>query len=342
MSAKPGYLTTLGYAERWGINNDQTRCLSRLSDGVVGEAVTAAGARGRDRAGSAQGGNRLGIGVRQLGHAGAGAYQAAAPAATLYPGLERRFRHANFRGQLADRPCVGAAVDLRLATVILGLNDAGAEQQMTSLAELERKIRAAIRHGRRRATETDVEALLRAELIAVQAGPRPAEDPAMLVKPSPSLAGHEDVAVHLSRRVAARHIARCRALWHHLRPHELSHRRRRRHDEAQALAARPDRETRMPGHSRVTSGRFRPCRLCQYARSPISRDRRKTWCCMFFRAAWKTSRITVSTQASRSKNTPRVASSCAFAPVACSNWRGISSLGATRSKLSNRFPCASR
>jgi predicted DNA-binding transcriptional regulator YafY len=48
------------------------------------------------------------------------------------------------------------------------------------MAQLGTKIRAAMRHGRRRATETDVEALLRAELIAVQAGPKPAEDPAVL------------------------------------------------------------------------------------------------------------------------------------------------------------------
>ena len=45
-------------------------------------------------------------------------------------------------------------------------------------------MRSAMRHGRRRATETDVEALLQAELIAVQAGPRPAEDPPKL-PPSP-------------------------------------------------------------------------------------------------------------------------------------------------------------
>ena len=50
-----------------------------------------------------------------------------------------------------------------------------------SLSSLERKIRAGMRQARKRATETDVEALLRAELIAVQAGPRPAEDPAVLV-----------------------------------------------------------------------------------------------------------------------------------------------------------------
>jgi predicted DNA-binding transcriptional regulator YafY len=68
-----------------------------------------------------------------------------------------------------------------LGVVIAELREAGATAPAESLAALEQKVRSAIRHGRRRATETDVEALLRAELIAVQAGPRPAEDPAVLV-----------------------------------------------------------------------------------------------------------------------------------------------------------------
>ncbi len=68
-----------------------------------------------------------------------------------------------------------------LGVVIAKLRDEGASARAESLTELDRKIRAAMRHGRRRATETDVEALLRAERIAVQAGPRPAENPAVLV-----------------------------------------------------------------------------------------------------------------------------------------------------------------
>jgi predicted DNA-binding transcriptional regulator YafY len=68
-----------------------------------------------------------------------------------------------------------------LGLVVADLRDAGATARAGSLAELDRKIRAAIRQGRRRATETDVEALLRAERIAVQAGPKPTEDPAVLM-----------------------------------------------------------------------------------------------------------------------------------------------------------------
>lgn len=68
-----------------------------------------------------------------------------------------------------------------LGVIVTELSESGATARATSLAELDKKIRAAMRHGRRRATETDVEALLRAERIAVQAGPRPTEDPAVLM-----------------------------------------------------------------------------------------------------------------------------------------------------------------
>jgi predicted DNA-binding transcriptional regulator YafY len=67
-----------------------------------------------------------------------------------------------------------------LGIVIGQLRETGATARAASLAELEKKIRSAIRL-RRRAMATDVEALLRAERIVVQAGPRPAEDPAMLM-----------------------------------------------------------------------------------------------------------------------------------------------------------------
>lgn len=68
-----------------------------------------------------------------------------------------------------------------LGVMVAELRESGATARAESLAGLEKKIRAAMRHGRRRVTETDVEALLRAERIAVQAGPRPTEDPAVLM-----------------------------------------------------------------------------------------------------------------------------------------------------------------
>jgi predicted DNA-binding transcriptional regulator YafY len=45
-----------------------------------------------------------------------------------------------------------------LANVVSEMRASGATARAESLAELEKKIRAAMRHGRRRATETDVEA----------------------------------------------------------------------------------------------------------------------------------------------------------------------------------------
>lgn len=68
-----------------------------------------------------------------------------------------------------------------LGMVVGQLRETGAIARAASLAELEKKIRAAMRQRHRRTTATDVEALLRAERIAVQPGPRPAEDPAMLM-----------------------------------------------------------------------------------------------------------------------------------------------------------------
>lgn len=68
-----------------------------------------------------------------------------------------------------------------LGIVIAEYESQGAKARAASLTELQKKIGAALRHGRRRRTETDVEALLRAERIAVQAGPRPTEDPEVLM-----------------------------------------------------------------------------------------------------------------------------------------------------------------
>jgi predicted DNA-binding transcriptional regulator YafY len=66
-----------------------------------------------------------------------------------------------------------------LGIVVGQLSDTGATARASSLAGLEKKIQAAMRLNKRR-TATDVEALLRAERIAVQPGPKPAEDPAMM------------------------------------------------------------------------------------------------------------------------------------------------------------------
>ena len=199
-----------------------------------------------------------------------------------------------------------------------------------------------MRHGRRRATETDVEALA-ARGTHRRAGRTKADGrPGRAGDTSPSAPRHEDVALHLSRRLKARHVARCRAFRHHFRPHELSDRRRRRHDQAEALAARPDRTTRMPRHGGVASGRFRPCRVRQHV-------------LRLFRGAQEDVVLHVLPGGMEDfKNYRFHSSQIRREPSrgrrhrAFSRQRhariGVASLllGATRSKSSNRSPCASR
>jgi predicted DNA-binding transcriptional regulator YafY len=103
----------------------------------------------------------------------------------VFPQLEeisdhpkKRFRIPHGLDGFFQDPTTRELSDLGIA--ITKLRETGATARAESLASLGKKIRAAMRRGRRRTTETDVEALLRAERIAVQAGPRPAEDPAVL------------------------------------------------------------------------------------------------------------------------------------------------------------------
>lgn len=91
----------------------------------------------------------------------------------------KRFRIPKGLDGFFQDPTTDELSDLGVA--IATLRDAGAAARAESLGALETKIRAAMRQGHRRTTETDVEALLRAERIAVQAGPRPTEDPAVLM-----------------------------------------------------------------------------------------------------------------------------------------------------------------
>jgi predicted DNA-binding transcriptional regulator YafY len=69
---------------------------------------------------------------------------------------------------------------LELGKTIEELWKRGATARAGTLEELDKKIRAAMRRPLLRRIEPDLEALLQAELIAVQAGPRAAEDPATL------------------------------------------------------------------------------------------------------------------------------------------------------------------
>jgi predicted DNA-binding transcriptional regulator YafY len=103
----------------------------------------------------------------------------------LFPQMEeisdhptKRFRIPAGLDSFFQDPTAEELSDLSVA--ISELKAKGATARVESLTTLERKIRAAMRQGRRRATETDVEALQRAELIVVQAGPKATEDPAMM------------------------------------------------------------------------------------------------------------------------------------------------------------------
>jgi predicted DNA-binding transcriptional regulator YafY len=104
----------------------------------------------------------------------------------VFPQLEeipdhptKRFRIPRGLDGFFQEPTAAELSDLGI--VVGQLRDSGATARAESLAELAKKIRAAMRLVRRVTTATDVEALLRVERIAVQAGPEPAEDPAMLM-----------------------------------------------------------------------------------------------------------------------------------------------------------------
>ena len=68
--------------------------------------------------------------MHQFSTAGTGLNKAAAEPAFLDPGVQGRLGNADVLGQLADRPLIGLAYDLRLAASIFGRDDTGLQQQM--------------------------------------------------------------------------------------------------------------------------------------------------------------------------------------------------------------------
>ncbi|TAL79988.1 MAG: WYL domain-containing protein [Beijerinckiaceae bacterium] len=112
----------------------------------------------------------------------------------VFPQLEeiadhptKRFRIPGGLDGFFQDPSVEELSDLGVA--IAQLRHSGASGRAESLAGLDRKIRAAMRLRGRRAAEVDVEALLRAELIAVRAGPRPQENPEVMTELRKALLG---------------------------------------------------------------------------------------------------------------------------------------------------------
>jgi predicted DNA-binding transcriptional regulator YafY len=101
---------------------------------------------------------------------------------SLFPQMEevadpptKRFRIPHGLDGLFQSPTAEELVELSKAAD--QLLTSGAPARAEALRTLEKKIRSAMRSGALRRLGPDVEALARAETIAVQAGPRPAEDP---------------------------------------------------------------------------------------------------------------------------------------------------------------------
>jgi predicted DNA-binding transcriptional regulator YafY len=101
---------------------------------------------------------------------------------TLFPQMEevadpptKRFRIPHGLDGLFQSPTAEELVELSKAADQLSAG--GAPARAEALRSLEKKVRSAMRSGALRRLGPDVEALARAETIAVQAGPRPAEDP---------------------------------------------------------------------------------------------------------------------------------------------------------------------
>ncbi len=103
----------------------------------------------------------------------------------LFPHMEavddpptKRFRIPGGLDGLYQAPSADELAALRRATD--GFAGSGAGASAAALRSLERKVLAATKAGARRRLAPDLEALVQAEAIAVQAGPRPFEDESVL------------------------------------------------------------------------------------------------------------------------------------------------------------------
>jgi len=106
--------------------------------------------------------------------------------AALFPQMEelaegsaKRWRIPGGLDAMFQTPTAEELLELNKAAT--SLHAAGAEPRARMLESLERKVRAAMRSNVLRRMAPDIEALVRAETIAVQAGPRPFEDEALIV-----------------------------------------------------------------------------------------------------------------------------------------------------------------
>jgi len=105
--------------------------------------------------------------------------------ASLFPQMEeiadgpsKRFRIPHGLDGFFQSPTTEELLELNKAAA--ALRATGAAPRARVLESLEHKVRAALRSGALRRMAPDVEALARAETIAVQAGPRPFEDEVLI------------------------------------------------------------------------------------------------------------------------------------------------------------------
>jgi len=103
----------------------------------------------------------------------------------LFPRMEevqdgpaKRFRIPQGLDGFFQAPTTEELAELAMAAA--ALRQAGAEPRARSLEGLERKVRAAMRSSALRRIVPDLEALVRSEAIAMQAGPRPFEDETLI------------------------------------------------------------------------------------------------------------------------------------------------------------------
>ncbi|QQQ19378.1 WYL domain-containing protein [Brevundimonas vitis] len=103
----------------------------------------------------------------------------------LFPAAEevsdppnKRWRIRGGLSAFEQAPTTGELVELSKAAQ--GLRASGEQARATALEGLERKIKAAMRSTTLNRLAPDLEALVRAETIAIQAGPRPSADEAVL------------------------------------------------------------------------------------------------------------------------------------------------------------------
>lgn len=96
----------------------------------------------------------------------------------LADGASKRFRIPGGLDRLFQAPSTEELLELSKAAS--ALRAIGAEPRARTLESLERKIRAAMRSASLARIVPDLEALVQSETIAVQAGPRPFEDEALI------------------------------------------------------------------------------------------------------------------------------------------------------------------